>query len=78
MRPNGAFAFGIARSIDPVRSRARLAELCQEMTRDLGAVFMPHHADTYRGLASDFVSEGAAIAWMPPPALLAATVGVQT
>ena len=66
MRPSGAFAFGIARSIDPVKSRARLADICQEMTRDLGAIFLPHHADTYGRLASDFTGGAAAVAWVPP------------
>ncbi len=59
-------AFGIARSIDPVRSRARLAELCELMIRDVGGIVMPHHAETYRQLAGDFASGRVALAWMPP------------
>jgi phosphonate transport system substrate-binding protein len=62
----GAHAFGIARFIDPVRSRARLAELCELMNRDVGGVVMPHHADSYRRLAEDFQSGRVAVAWMPP------------
>jgi ABC-type phosphate/phosphonate transport system substrate-binding protein len=62
----GAHAFGIARSIDPIRSRARLAELCELMIRDVGGVVMPHHADSYRRLAEDFESGRVAVAWMPP------------
>ncbi len=62
----GAYAFGIARTIDPVRSRARLAELCELVIRDLGGVMLPHHADTYRRLADDFQGGRVAMAWMPP------------
>jgi phosphonate transport system substrate-binding protein len=62
----GAFGFGIARSTDPVTSRARLAELCEVLTRDLGALFLPHHASSYRQLAADFGSGAAPVAWMPP------------
>jgi len=62
----GSFGFGIARALDPITSRARLAELCEGLTRDLGAVFLPHHAPTYRELATDFERGAVDVAWMPP------------
>jgi two-component system, NtrC family, sensor kinase len=62
----GAFGFGIARSLDPVASRLRLAELCEALTRELGAVFLPHHADSYRKLGEDFGKGAVDVAWMPP------------
>ena len=62
----GTLSFGIARAIDPVKSRVRLAELCEEMTRAVGVVVMPHHADAYRRLAADFSDGVVGMAWMPP------------
>jgi phosphonate transport system substrate-binding protein len=62
----GSFCFGIARIHDAVSGRARLAELCELLTRDLGTVFMPLHAKTYGDLADNFVNGKVDVAWMPP------------
>ncbi len=62
----GAYGFGIARTLQPVKSRARLAGLCELMTRDLGVVFLPQHADSYHELVRDFDRGATAVAWMPP------------
>ena len=62
----GAFGFGIARSVDPVRSRARLAELCGLLSQGVGTIFIPSHADNYKQLAKQVVDGELAIAWMPP------------
>jgi phosphonate transport system substrate-binding protein len=66
----GAYGFGIVRSLDPIKSRARLAELCELLTRDTKAVFLPHHADSYGQLVRDFGDGKIAVAWMPPLACI--------
>jgi phosphate/phosphite/phosphonate ABC transporter binding protein len=62
----GALGFGIMQSIDPTRGRARLAELCEQLATDVGALVIPHHATSYRRLVDAFESGSVAIAWLPP------------
>jgi phosphonate transport system substrate-binding protein len=62
----GAIGFGIVRSIDPTRGRARLAELCEALGKDLDSLFIPHHPESYRKLVSAFEAGDVAVAWLPP------------
>jgi phosphonate transport system substrate-binding protein len=62
----GALGFGIARSVDPVRSRARLAELCGLLSSALGQIFIPQHLETYKELTQGVLQGELGIAWMPP------------
>src|SRR4051794_18940028 len=62
----GAYGFGIARSVDPVRSRARLSELCELMSAAVGTIFIPSHVDSYRRLANEVEAGDLGVAWIPP------------
>lgn len=62
----GSLGFGIVRSIDATRGRARLAELCELMAQDLGILLVPHHPESYSKLVAAFDSGEISIAWLPP------------
>jgi phosphonate transport system substrate-binding protein len=62
----GSLGFGIVRSIDATRGRARLAELCALLAAELGTIVVPHHPDTYRTLVDSFEAGEITIAWLPP------------
>ena len=62
----GAYGFGIARSIEPVRSRARLGELCEMLSSAVGAIFLPTHVDSYRRLVDGLDGGELGVAWVPP------------
>jgi phosphonate transport system substrate-binding protein len=62
----GSLGFGIVRSIDSTRGRARLAELCALLATELGTLVVPHHPDSYRALVESFERGECPIAWLPP------------
>ncbi len=62
----GSCTFGIVRSIEATRGRTRLAELCEILSRELGTLFVPHHAETYAALADATERGEVGLAWLPP------------
>lgn len=66
----GSLGFGIVRSLDATRSRARLAELCELLAQEVGTLFVPHHPSSYRALTESFDAGEIAVAWLPPIASL--------
>lgn len=66
MRPRGTIGFGLARALDFHASLGQMAELCDLLSRAVGAVFYPHHALSYRELASGLERGELGLAWTPP------------
>jgi phosphonate transport system substrate-binding protein len=61
-----SIGFGIAQSIDPTRSRARLAELCDTLRVEIGPLFIPRHPASYKSLVDAFLVGEISVAWLPP------------
>jgi phosphate/phosphite/phosphonate ABC transporter binding protein len=66
MRPRGTIGFGLARALDFHASLGQMAELCDLLSKDVGTVFYPHHALSYRELASGLERAELGLAWAPP------------
>jgi phosphate/phosphite/phosphonate ABC transporter binding protein len=64
----GSIGFGIVKSIDAMRGRARLAELCELLGADVGTIVVPHHPETYAKLVDAFEPGEISLAWLPPVA----------
>jgi phosphate/phosphite/phosphonate ABC transporter binding protein len=61
-----SFGFGIVRSFDSATARAKLGEVCEQLSRALGVVIFPHQALSYRDLV-DAIDRGTlGFAWLPP------------
>ena len=67
MRPSRtSFGFGIVRSLESATTRTKLGEVCDHLSRALGAVIFPHVSVAYRELA-DLLDRGQlGFAWLPP------------
>ena len=66
MRARGTIGFGLARALDFQASLGQMAELCELLSKEVGAVFYPHHALTYHELASGLERGELGLAWTPP------------
>jgi ABC-type phosphate/phosphonate transport system substrate-binding protein len=66
MRPRGTIGFGLARALDFHASLGQMAELCELLSKEVGAVFYPHHALSYRELAAGLERSELGLAWTPP------------
>lgn len=67
MRPSRtSFGFGIVRSLESATTRTKLGEVCDSLSRALGAVIFPHVSVAYRELG-DLLDRGQlGFAWLPP------------
>ncbi len=66
MRPRTSYGFGIVRSLDSSAARAKLADVCDHLSRALGAIVFPQQSLSYRELAEGLERGTLGFAWLPP------------